>query len=191
MAAAKRVAVFCGSSGGHGNKYLESAVRLADEMVKAGLELVYGGGHVGMMGAVADEVLKQNGTAIGVIPRFLVEREIAHKSLSELIIVESMHERKYKMADLSDIFVALPGGYGTLDEFFEIVTWSQLGLHKKPCILLNVHGYFDEIFAWIDKAAATGFVRDEHKSIILCANSEEEAVSIGLNYEHKIKPKWV
>jgi uncharacterized protein (TIGR00730 family) len=134
--------------------------------------LVYGGGHIGLMGVLADAVLAGGAQVFGVIPQSMVERELAHGGLTELHIVQTMHQRKAKMAELADAFAALPGGYGTADEFFEILTWAQLGLHNKPIGLLNVDGYFDPLLAWIDRAVADGFLRLEHRKLLQAANDE-------------------
>ncbi|MED4041381.1 TIGR00730 family Rossman fold protein [Niallia taxi] len=145
----KKLAVFCGSSNGASKIYIESAKKLGKELAKRNISLVYGGASVGIMGAVADSVLNEGGYVIGVMPSFLDNREIAHKNLSELIIVDSMHERKAKMAALADGFIALPGGPGTMEEFFEVFTWGQLGLHKKPCGLLNINGFFRKVCCFL------------------------------------------
>lgn len=137
----KRLAIFCGSSNGASDVYIEGAKKLGKELAKRNITLVYGGASVGVMGAVANAVLEEGGYVIGVMPSFLEKREISHQNLSELIVVDSMHERKAKMADLADGFIALPGGPGTLEEFFEVFTWAQLGLHRKPCGLLNINHY--------------------------------------------------
>jgi uncharacterized protein (TIGR00730 family) len=146
----KRICVFAGSSAGVRPEYLRAAADLGTVLAARGIELVYGGARVGMMGAVAGAVLAGGGRVTGVIPQALVEKEVAHDGLTELRVVTSMHQRKALMADLSDAFIALPGGWGTLDEMFEILTWAQLGLHRKPCGLLNVSGYFDRLLAFLD-----------------------------------------
>lgn len=163
----KRIVVFCGSSNGASQQYREEATAFGRELVNRGLSLVYGGASVGLMGAVADAVLEAGGQAIGVLPRFLQSREIAHKQLSELILVDSMHERKAKMAELADGFVALPGGPGTLEEFFEIYTWAQLGLHQKPCGLLNVGHYYDPLVALFAHMAQEQFLQPKYSSMAL------------------------
>ena len=154
----KRLCVFCGSHMGTRPIFAERTRELGRSLARRGLELVFGGGHVGLMGAIADAVLEAGGTAIGVIPQALVDRELAHDRLTTLRIVACMHERKALMADLSDAFIALPGGYGTADELFEILTWAQLGLHAKPVGLLNIAGFFDPLLAWVDRAADDGFL---------------------------------
>ena len=160
-----RVCVYCGSSPGHDPRFVAAAQALGSALAEAGIGVVYGGGRVGLMGTVADAALAAGGEVIGVIPRFLEEREVAHVGV-DLRVVESMHERKALMADLSDAFVALPGGFGTFEEFFEIVTWVQLRLIDAPCILANVDGYFDALIALIDGAAAKGFISAANRAIV-------------------------
>jgi uncharacterized protein (TIGR00730 family) len=163
----QRICVFCGSALGANAAYRQSAASLGAELASRGLGLVFGGGKVGLMGVVADATLAGGGHAIGVIPSFLSSREIAHDGLPDLRVVGSMHERKALMANLSDAFVVLPGGMGTLDEMCEILTWAQLGLHQKPVGLLNTNGYFDEFVAFLDRAVAEGFVRAEHRRLLV------------------------
>jgi uncharacterized protein (TIGR00730 family) len=163
----KRVCVFCGSASGLRPLYAEEARQLGSLLAACGLELVFGAGHIGLMGVLADAVLSADGRAIGVIPQSLVDRELAHGKLSELHVVETMHQRKALMADLSDAFLALPGGYGTLDELFEILTWAQLGIHAKPIGLLNTAGFFDPLLAWVDHAVAEGFIKAKHRALLL------------------------
>jgi uncharacterized protein (TIGR00730 family) len=155
----RRVCVFCGSSRGTDPAYAEAAEAMASELVRRGIELVYGGGSVGLMGIVADTALEAGGQVIGVIPRFLHRREIMHEGVSDLRVVESMHERKALMAELSDGFVVLPGGLGTLEEAFEAMTWTQLGIHEKPVGLLDVGGFWDPVRALLDRAVEDGFLR--------------------------------
>jgi uncharacterized protein (TIGR00730 family) len=163
----KRVTVFCGSNPGSRPEYVQAARQLADALVAQGIGLVYGGSSVGTMGVLARAVLDAGGEVIGVIPRLLVEREVAFTALPDLRIVDSMAERKVQMATLADAFIALPGGIGTMDEFFEMVSWTQLGLHRKPCGLLNVCGYFDRLIGFVDHAVEQGFITREHRSIIM------------------------
>ncbi|MBK5484732.1 MULTISPECIES: LOG family protein [Peribacillus] len=163
----KTLAVFCGSSKGASNVYLDAAKKLGKELAKRNITLVYGGACVGIMGAVADSVLEAGGKVIGVMPSFLEKREISHKNLTELIVVDSMHERKAKMAELADGFIALPGGPGTLEEFFEIFTWAQLGLHHKPCGLLNINHYYDPLVALFNHMSDEQFLHEKYRSMAL------------------------
>lgn len=161
--------------------YREHARELGNAIAEAGFRLVYGGGHVGLMGVVADAVLAAGGEAIGVIPRYLANREVAHNGLTKLHIVETMHERKNMMAELADAFIALPGGYGTLDELCEILGWSQLGLHRKPVLILDVDDYWQPLFAVFDQAVDAGFLKPENRAHALRARSVNEAfVRLGL-----------
>ncbi len=169
----KSICVYCGSSPGRLDAYASAARALGKALVARNIRLVYGGSHLGMMGFVADEVLRLGGQAIGVIPESLMQREVAHKNLTELHITQSMHERKALMAELSDGFVALPGGIGTLEEIFEVWTWAQLGLHRKPCGLLNVAGYFDSLTAFLEHAVAERFVKSPHRSLLMVENDPE------------------
>ncbi len=171
----RRVCVFCGSSAGLRPEYGTAAERIAIELAKRNVGIVFGGGRVGLMGIVADTALAHGGHVIGVIPSAMVTREIAHRGLPDLRIVASMHERKALMASLSDAFIALPGGFGTFEEFCEVVTWTQLGLHGKPCGLLNVAGYYDGLIALFDRAVADGFIRPENRGIVL-ADTDPEAL---------------
>lgn len=161
-----RICVFCGSKTGNNETYAEAARAMGRALVAEGIDLVYGGGHVGLMGITADAVLAAGGRAIGVIPQALVDRELAHRSLSELHVVGSMHERKTLMADLSDGFIALPGGAGTLEEITEQWTWGQLGIHAKPCGFLDVGGYYDPVREMVAKMAAAGFLAPEHAAML-------------------------
>ena len=169
----KSICVYCGSNSGRLGAYASAARALGQTLVARNIRLVYGGSHLGMMGFVADEVLRLGGQAIGVIPESLVQREVAHKNLTELHITRSMHERKALMAELSDGFIALPGGIGTLEEIFEVWTWAQLGLHQKPCGLLNVEGYFDSLTAFLDHAVTERFVKSPHRSLLMVENDPE------------------
>jgi uncharacterized protein (TIGR00730 family) len=170
----QRVCVFCGSQMGSKPLYAEAARQFGAALVRRGLGLVFGAGHIGLMGVVADAVRAAGGETIGVIPRMMVERELAHNGLTRLEVVETMHQRKALMADLSDAFVALPGGYGTCDELFEIVTWAQLRLHVKPVGLLNVAGFFDPLLLWADHMLAEGFLKPKHRDLLLTATEAEE-----------------
>ena len=159
--------MFCGSSPGGRPEYAEAARQMGRSLADAGLGLVYGGGRVGLMGIVADAVMQAGGEVIGVIPDALMRREVGHAGVTDLRVVGSMHERKAMMADLSDGFIAMPGGYGTFEEFCEVITWSQLGIHPKPCGLLNVAGYYAPLLAMFDHAVAEGFVRGQHRALVL------------------------
>jgi uncharacterized protein (TIGR00730 family) len=163
---AGRICVFCGSSEGARPAYVAAAEELADEMVERGHGLVFGGGQVGLMGAISRRVLDRGGEAIGIIPRTLTEREIAFREVTELHVVGSMHERKALMNELSSAFIALPGGYGTLEELFEVVTWAQIGIHAKPFGLLDVDGFFDPLLTFLDNATAEGFIRPEYRRML-------------------------
>jgi uncharacterized protein (TIGR00730 family) len=163
----RRICVFCGSSSGVRPAYGTAAQTVGRLLCRRGIELVYGGGHVGLMGMLADACLNEGGRVIGVIPQALADKEVAHAGLTELRIVGSMHERKFVMAQLSDAFLALPGGYGTWEEFFEVLTWSQLGIQRQPCAILNVDGYYDPLLQMADKALADGFLRDGHRNLLL------------------------
>jgi uncharacterized protein (TIGR00730 family) len=159
--------VFCGSSTGHDRRYAEAAVQLGREMVRRGVGLVFGGGCVGLMGVIADAVLEAGGHAIGVIPHALVARELAHRALPDLRVVNSMHDRKATMAELADAFVAMPGGFGTFEEFCEVITWTQLGVHRKSCGLLNVCGFYDPLIAQFDRGVGEGFIKRANREIVV------------------------
>lgn len=168
----RRVCVFCGSRTG-GPEYVEAARQFGIELVRRGWGLVYGGGHIGLMGVLADAVLAAGGHVTGVIPRFLEAKELAHLSVQELIVVESMHARKALMADRSDAFVALPGGIGTAEEIFEILTWRQLGLHDKPVAMWNFAGFFDPIVTWLERMVADGFLHPYNRDLLMIEESLE------------------
>jgi hypothetical protein len=187
----KRVCVFCGSSVGARAEYNEAALRLAEAMVRRGIGLVYGGGRVGLMGVIADAVLAAGGEAIGVIPRGLAVREVEHRGLTETHIVHSMHERKALMADLSDGFIALPGGFGTFEEFCEIITWAQLGIHHKPCGLLNVAGYYDPLLQLFNQAVTESFVRPAYRALVLEGNDPDELLKLMMSYQSPVTEKWI
>jgi len=167
LPAISSLCVYCGSSPGVKSEYASEAERLAEQMVEQGMSLVYGGAHVGIMGKLADRMISLGGKAYGVIPEAIVDLEVAHQGLTELFVVKDMHERKAKMADLSDGFIALPGGLGTQEEIFEVLTWSQLGFHKKPCGLLNVAGFYDHLLAFLDTATAEEFMRPAHRNLLI------------------------
>lgn len=169
----RRIAVYCGSSGGVGNQYLEAARETGRYLAEHHIDVVYGGGRVGMMGAVANAALSAGGRVYGVIPEKLKTREIAHDGLTELHVVDGMHPRKTMMANMADAFIALPGGWGTLEEIFEAVTWTQLNYHKKPVGLLNIRGYYDHLVKFLDHAAAEGFIRPMHRPLLSSSDSLE------------------
>ena len=187
----RRVCVFAGSSPGAHSAYADAARDLGRALATRKLELVYGGANVGLMGLLADSVLECGGSVIGVLPEALVSKEVAHRGLSDLRIVSSMHERKAVMSELSDGFVGLPGGLGTLDEFFEVVTWAQLGLHSKPCGLLDVLGYFDSLLAFLNHAVKERFVRPEHRAMIMTGTSPEELLECFVSYSPPFVEKWI
>jgi uncharacterized protein (TIGR00730 family) len=187
----QRICVFCGSSAGSNPAYAEAARTMGRELVARGMGLVYGGGHVGLMGVVADAVLEAGGEAIGVIPHALAAREIAHQRLTTLHVVASMHERKAMMAELSDAFIAMPGGFGTYEELFEAITWTQLGLHKKPCGLLNVAGFYDPVIRFIDHAVAEQFIRPQHRAALLVEQDPARLIHALQSVTLPEVPKWI
>lgn len=173
-----RVGVFCGSQSGNDARYIDTAIVAASRIAQRGSGIVYGGGRVGLMGVLADTALAAGGEVIGVIPQALSAKEIAHDGLTELHVVATMHERKALMADLSDAFVALPGGYGTMDEFCEILTWAQLRIHAKPVGLLNAFGYYDELIALFDKMVREGFVTERNRMLVYSASTIDELLDL-------------
>lgn len=187
----KRICVFCGSNSGSGPQYLKAAEETGEFLANNGIELVYGGGRVGLMGRIADTVLANGGKVIGVIPEQLATREVAHGGLTELIVVTSMHERKALMAELSDGFIAMPGGFGTFEEFCEIVTWAQLGIHQKPCALLNVANFYDSLIAMIDYSTNRNFIRPEHRSLVLVDDGIETLYQKMKSFQPPILEKWL
>jgi uncharacterized protein (TIGR00730 family) len=187
----KRVAVFCGSNPGARPDYVVAAKQLGRVLASRGIGLVYGGSNVGLMAAIADEMLHELGDVIGVIPKSLVEREVANTSLGDLRIVASMHERKAMMAELADGFIALPGGVGTLEEFFETWTWAQLGMHRKPCGLLNVAGYFDPLLAFLDRTVEEKFVRLIHRQMVMVDDDPVALLDRFEAYDAPLVVKWV
>ncbi len=172
----KSICVYCGSSPGNVPAYRDAATSLGKTLATRKIALVYGGASVGIMGAVADAAIEAGGEAFGVIPESLMTFEVAHRGLTELIVVDSMHTRKARMADLSDAFIALPGGLGTLEELFEMLTWSQLRLHQKPVGLLNVDGFYDHLLTFLDQTVAAGFVRQEHRDNLIVSDDADELI---------------
>lgn len=187
----KYVCVFCGSSMGVQPAYQQAAQGMGEALARRELGLVYGGGNVGLMGTIADATLAAGGEVIGAIPDFMVAKEIAHTGLTQLHIVSSMHERKTMMAQLSDAFVALPGGYGTLEEFCEVLTWAQLGLHQKPFGLLNVNGYYSPLLKFFDQAVTEEFLRPISRSLVLEASEPENLLDLLANYQPQNVDKWI
>jgi uncharacterized protein (TIGR00730 family) len=187
----KRVCVFCGSSVGSDPVYLEAAQATGRTLAHRGIGLVYGGGSVGLMGAVADAALAAGGEVIGVIPRALQLRELAHARLTTLHVVGSMHERKAKMAELAQGFIALPGGMGTLEEFAEVLTWAQLGLHARPCGLLDVGGYYRPLIAFFDRAVAEGFIRPDHRKLMVVADDPVALLERFAAWQPPSVEKWI
>ncbi len=187
----KNVCVYCGSSSGGVADYALAARQLAKAMASKGIGLVYGGASVGIMGKIADSVLEEGGNVIGIIPKGLFRKEVAHTGITELREVSSMHERKSLMADLSDGFIALPGGLGTLEEIFEIITWSQLGMHQKPCGLLNVCHYYDKLIGFLDHAVSEQFIKTTHRSTILIDECPDALLEKFEVYKAPETAKWI
>ncbi|TWE06712.1 hypothetical protein FB481_105198 [Pseudomonas sp. AG1028] len=186
-----RLCIFCGSNAGSNPVYLEAATRLGKTLAEAGIGLVYGGASVGLMGAVANAALEAGGEVIGVIPRSLWEKEVAHTGLDDLRIVDSMHQRKALMAELSDGFIALPGGVGTLEELFEVWTWAQLGHHQKPCALLNINGYYDRLTAFLDHMVDEAFVKAPHREMLIVEQDIDALLAAIDGYEAPQVGKWI
>jgi hypothetical protein len=186
-----RLCVFCGSSTGADPKYRDAARELGRALADDGIAVVFGGGKVGLMGLLADAALERGGEVIGVIPRALATKELAHDGVTKLHVVESMHERKALMADLSDGFIAMPGGLGTLEELFEVLTWAQLGIHSKPCGLLNVGGYYDLLVAFLDFTVTQQLLKPEHRNIIVVDADHRRLLGRMREYESPITEKWI
>ena len=187
----RRICVFSGSSAGNNPRHRGATIELAQVLAARRLELVYGGGCVGLMGVLADAMLAAGGRVIGVIPRTLMQREVGHRGLTELKIVDSMHERKAEMVALSDGFIALPGGFGTLDETFEVLTWAQLGVHSNPVGVLNSDGFFDPLLEYLDRAVAEGFVRHEHRAMWLVDDDPARLLDRFADYRAPSIEKWL
>ena len=186
----KRLCVYCGSRSGSQPAYTEAAENLARALVRRKIELVYGGASVGTMGVLANAVLAEGGRVVGIIPQSIVDREVVHRGLSDLRVVTSMHERKALMAELSDGFIALPGGLGTLDEVFEILTWGQLGLHQKPCGLLNIRNYYQGLIEFLDHAVVERFITDVHRAMLLVEEEPERLLEHFERYQATAVAKW-
>jgi len=187
----KRVCVYCGSSSGDDPAYAGAARELGALLAQRGLGLVYGGGRVGLMGTIADAVLAAGGNVIGVIPEMLVKMEVAHLGLADLRVVGSMHERKALMVELADAFIALPGGFGTLEEFSEVLTWAQLGLHRKPQGLLNIAGYYDPLLAFFDRAVAANFIRLAHRGLVISETDPARLLDLLAAAQPPHLHKWI
>jgi len=187
----KRICVFCGSSQGSRPEYRTATEEMGAELVRRDIGLVYGGGNVGLMGVLADAVLRRGGEAVGVIPENLMAREVGHNGLTKLHVVRSMHERKALIADLSNAFVALPGGFGTLEEFCEMVTWTQLGLHAKPCGILNVRGYYSPLLAMLDHAVEERFLKPENRCLVLARESPADLLQALEEWRPIHVQKWL
>lgn len=187
----KSITVFCGSSFGSAAIYKEQAALLGETLAKQKIQLIYGGADVGLMGAVADGALNEGGKVTGVLPRFLQSKEIAHKQLTELILVETMHERKTKMNELCDGVIVLPGGYGTMEEFFEMITWAQLGLHKKPIGILNINGFYDDLIRLVETMVEKGFLKQINREMLLICENIEELLEMMKNYQAPNVGKWI
>ena len=185
----KKIAVFCGSSSGNKAVYKEAAKDLADTLIKNRLSLVYGGANRGMMGILADRMLEQKGQVIGIMPGFLARMEVAHNGLTKFIKVETMHERKALIEQEADGFIAMPGGFGTLEEIFEMITWSQLKLHQKPCAFLNINGYFNFVESFLEQAVNDGFLKKEYKEMIIIEESPQVLITEMTAFQHPVTDK--
>lgn len=187
----RRLCVYCGSNPGRSPVYVAAAKSMGETLVENGIGLVYGGASLGIMGAVADAVAGGGGEVTGIIPEDLLKKETPHPGLAELKVVGSMHERKALMAKLSDGFIALPGGLGTLEELLEVWTWAQLGFHQKPCALLNVHSYYDSLIRFVDEAVEAGFIKDKHRSMLIVEEHPAELIAKLEGYKPPEVPKWL
>lgn len=191
MSSIQSILVYCGSAKGRNSVYTEAAQRLGSVLAADKIQLIYGGGSIGLMGVVADAVMKNRGEVVGVIPRFLNVKEVGHGGLTSLIEVSTMHERKAKMEEMCDAAIALPGGYGTLDELFEILTWSQLGLHKKPIGILNVNGYFNGLIAQLDTMVKEGFLSPANRRLLVESDDVTELLNLLKNFQAESGTKWL
>lgn len=191
MAALNSICIYCGSSPGRSESYTGAAIAMAEALVSRNIRLVYGGAGIGIMGILADNVLRLGGEAIGVIPKALAHKEVAHANLTELHITQSMHDRKMLMAELADGFIAMPGGIGTLEELFEIWTWAQLGIHRKPCGLLNVGAYYDSLIRFLDQVLAEQFVKPHHHAMLLVESTPDALLERFYKYQAPDIKHWV
>lgn len=191
MASLESICVFAGSASGTREAYANAASELGRAIAERGCRVVYGGGRVGLMGVLADAALAAGGEVIGVIPEALMRKEVGHEGLTELRVVQTMHQRKALMSELSDGVVALPGGLGTLEELFEILTWAQLGIHAKPCGVLNADGYYDDLLRFLDQTVGEGFVRGEHRDMILAATEASALIDLMADYTPRYTAKWM
>jgi uncharacterized protein (TIGR00730 family) len=187
----ERVCVYCGANPGRDAAYAEAARAMGTTLARRGIGLVTGGGRVGLMGVVADAALAAGGEVVGIIPEALMRKELAHAGLTRLEVTASMHERKARMAELADAFVALPGGLGTFEELFEIWTWAQLGWHAKPCGVLNVAGYYDKLVGFVDHAAGEGFLRPQHRAMLVVEADPGRLLDRFERYDAPVVPKWI
>ena len=187
----KSITVFCGSSEGNDSQIITQAIKLGETLAKENITLVYGAAKIGIMGKIAAAALKQKGKVIGVIPEFLKQKEVVHLGLNELITTKNMHQRKLKMHELSDGFIALPGGFGTLEELFEIITWAQLGLHQKPIGLLNCNGFYNDLIKMLEKMTAKGFLKIENLDILIVDDDIESLIKKMTVFKPKSVPKWL
>ncbi|TGK89425.1 TIGR00730 family Rossman fold protein [Leptospira bourretii] len=187
----KNIAVYCGSAPGFDPKFMTAAYELGESLATQNIGLVYGGASVGLMGAVANGCLSKNGSVTGVLPTFLKKKEIEHGGLGKLILVDTMHERKRVMFDLSDAFIVLPGGFGTMEEFFEIITWSQLGLHRKPVVLLNWNGFYNPLIQMFQTMVESGFLKKENMNLVLILDKTKDLLSHLQNYSPSTTEKWL
>jgi len=185
------IVVFCASSRGNDAAFVNAARELGTAIAARGSTLIYGGGKVGLMGTVADATLAGGGRVVGIIPHGLEQREVAHRGVTELVVVNSMHERKKQMAERADAFVALPGGYGTLEEIMEVITWAQLGIHRCPCAFLNVAGYYDAFFQFLDNACASGLLKPQYREMILVENEIDKLFDSMAAYESPVQDRWI
>lgn len=186
----KRIAVFCGSNPGNDAVYAEAAIALGDELSKRGIELVYGAGSVGLMGIIADRMMENGSNVIGIIPQHLMDREVGHTGISDLRVVATMHERKMMMAELSDAFIAMPGGIGTLEEIIEVFTWNQIGIHAKPCGFLNVNNFYDKLFDFLQHAVEAKFLKEVHLNSLLIHENPSELIDLIKERPVDYAPKW-